>query len=290
MPTKDVNMVGGDRLPIKEFHLEKMCNYPSIVMIAKRGSGKSIVCKAIMKHFKDIPVGIVIAKTEKMNCFYGEFFPDTYIFYEYKSEIIENLLRRQEVIIETRKKKKLKGKCVDKRSFIVMDDCLSQKGTWMKDPPISELLYNGRHYGIMYILTMQYSLGITPELRCNFDYIFLLAEDFITNMKRIYDHYAGMFPTFQAFKQVFTQLTEDFGCMVIANRGARSDFLDKVYWYKAPYVENDHFMVGCKQFRLYHDKNYNTNWSDPKNKKFDVEKFCADKKNSKSNVRVEFRK
>ena len=92
MPTRDVNMIGGDKLPIKEFKLQNTCSFPSIVLIAKRGSGKSVVCKAIMKHFKDIPVGVVIAKTERMNCFYGDFFPDTYIFYEYKSEIIEKLL------------------------------------------------------------------------------------------------------------------------------------------------------------------------------------------------------
>ena len=33
-----------------------------------------------------------------------------------------------------------------------MDDCLSKRGTWMKDQPITELLFNGRHYEIMYIL------------------------------------------------------------------------------------------------------------------------------------------
>ena len=80
-----------------------------------------------------------------------------------------------------------------------MDDCLSSKGTWMRDQPIQELLYNGRHYKIMYILTMQYPLGIPPTLRTNVDYVFILREPYIANRKRIFDNYAGMFPTFEAF-------------------------------------------------------------------------------------------
>ena len=86
------------------------------------------------------------------------------------------------------------GKIIDPRTYIVMDDCLSSKGSWMRDKPILELLFNGRHYEIMYILTMQFPLGIPPDLRVNFDYIFLMAEDTLSNLKRIFDHYAGCFP------------------------------------------------------------------------------------------------
>ena len=46
-----------------------------------------------------------------------------------------------------------------------------------KDPLIYELMYNGRHYKILFMLTMQTPLGIKPDLRSNFDYFFLLATD-----------------------------------------------------------------------------------------------------------------
>ena len=101
---------------------------------------------------------------------------------------------------------------------------------WTKTKPP---FFDGRHFKVMYILTMQFPLGISPELRGNFDYIFLLAEDFYSNQKRIYEHYAGMFPNLETFRQVFTQVTLDYGCMVIVNRGARATFLEKVFWYKA---------------------------------------------------------
>jgi hypothetical protein len=199
---KDVRLDGNKSLPIKEFKLETMVENPAIVMIAKRASGKSWVCRAILKHFRDIPVGIIIAPTERMANppFYSAFFPDSYIHYEYKSETIEKLLYRQDIMIEKMMDREKENIVIDPRAFILMDDCLSKKGSWMKDQPIMELLFNGRHYRLMYLLTMQFPLGITPELRCNFDYIFLLAEDFYSNLKRLYDHYAGMFPTFDAFR------------------------------------------------------------------------------------------
>ena len=109
---------------------------------------------------------------------------------------------------------------------------------------------------------MQYPLGITPELRSNFDYVFLLAEDTTSNLKRIYEHYAGMFPDFNSFRQVFRQLTEDFGAMVIKNRGARKLLFDKIAFYKAPNLENESLSFGCRQFKMFHKKNYNKDWEE----------------------------
>lgn len=286
--TKSISLKGmKDRLPIKTFLLSQFVTDPAIIMIAKRGSGKSWVVRALLEFFKDIPVGLIIAPTDRMNKFYGKFFPDSYIHYEYKSEIIENVLKRQQAIIEKEAEKKKEGKKIDPRCFIVMDDCLGQKGSWVRDKPIQELLFNGRHYRVMYILTMQFPLGITPELRSNFDYIFLLADDTISNQKRIYDHYAGMFPTFDSFRQVFVQLTADFGAMVIVNRGVKKSLFDKVFYYKAPDLsEMVQVDIGCKQFRDFHKNNYDENWS-KKASMFNADDYFMNKKKNKSAVVVE---
>ena len=185
------------------------------------------------------------------------------------------------------KKKMEQKKRVDPSTFIIMDDCLSQKGSWVRDQPIQELLFNGRHYHIMYILTMQFPLGITPELRVNFDYVFLMAEDTISNLKRIYDHYAGMFPNLYSFKQVFTELTKDYGCMVIVNRGVRTNIFEKIYHYKAPNFDNftETIKFGCNQFRKYHEKNFNPNWRE-KNGQNNFEKMMDDNRKAKTDIKV----
>lgn len=275
----------GDKLPIKEFTLEEMCDNPSIIMIAKRGSGKSWITKSLLYKYKDIPVGIIISPTEKDNPFFSDFFPDSFIFYKYESNILKKLLIRQKLILKKSREKSAIGKFIDPRAIVVMDDCLASKGTWAKDPLVSELLFNGRHRQITYILTMQYPLGITPELRSNFDYVFLLAEDYVSNLKRIYEHYAGMFPDFNSFRQVFRQLTEDFGSMVIKNRGSRTNMFDKISFYKAPNLSDKKLNFGCSQFRKYHKKNFNTEWENEAFK-LDYEEFMLDKKKNKGRINI----
>jgi len=281
MSFKEINCEGNS-VPIKAFDLDTITGNPAICMIAKRGSGKSYLCRALLKNFSNIPGGTIIAKTDKMNCFYGKFFPDLYVHYEYKTELIDKILYRQELMIEKCKKKYKEGKFCDPRAFILMDDCLSSKGTWAKDRPILELLFNGRHYQIMYILTMQYPLGISPELRGNFDYIFLLGEDFINNQKKLYEHYAGMFPDFKSFQQIFIEITSDYGAMVIVNKGSKSNFLDKVFWYKAPENENKKIDICSPQFNAMHKKNYNKNWKTVK--PFNINTYCENRKKSKISV------
>ena len=115
-----------------------------------------------------------------------------------------------------------------------------------------ELFFNGRHHHISFILTMQFALGIPPEMRSNFDYIFLLAEDFISNRKRLYDHYAGMFPTFEMFCQVMDQCTENYECLVINNNAKSNKLEDQVYWYKAD--THPDFKLGGAEYWEYAEK------------------------------------
>ena len=102
---------------------------------------------------------------------------------------------------------------------------------------------------------MQYSLGIQPELRSNFDFVFLLGEDFINNRKKLYEHYAGMFPNFEMFCQVMDHCTENYECLVIHNNAKSNKLEDQVFWYKAEPHPN--FKIGAPEFWEHHSENYN---------------------------------
>ena len=261
---KDINF-GGEILQLNRFDLRSLIydsnkDYmnPRIAIIAKSGSGKSWVIREIMHYMQDVPCGVVIAPTDKMTGFYNDFLPPSYIHHEYKEDIIPKLLQRQKRILEKNKQRKKKGKkLIDPRCFLIMDDCMSSKHLWLKDPCMLSIFNEGRHYQLTFILAMQYSLGIQPELRSNFDYIFLLGEDFVNNRKKLYEHYAGMFPTRSLFDQVFMQVTDDYGTMVINNRLRTNKIRKKVFWYKAKKREN--FTVGCRSFVSFHDNYFDTN-------------------------------
>jgi hypothetical protein len=235
---KNVNIKNHDDkqkdISINEFDLNQMIDNAAILMISKRGDGKKIFIHNILNHFKQkSSVRIIISPSDKMINFYTDYLPESCIYYELKPEIIQNLLERQIWIIKKAKERKKQGKYTNTKAFIIMDDCLSSKGDWEKEQSVSTLLFNNRLYHITFLLTMQYPMEIKPELKANFDYIFLFNDDAISNQKRIYEHYAGIFPTFESFRQVFNQLTLDLGAMIIENRGTKDDIAEKVYYYEA---------------------------------------------------------
>ena len=220
---------------------------PVVVLIGRRDTGKSFLIRDLLYFHQDIPIGTVISGTEAGNGFYSSLVPKLFIHEEYSSILIENVLRRQKVVLKQIKKEMdTYRKCsIDPRTFVILDDCLYDN-SWARDKLMRLLFMNGRHWKIMLIITMQYPLGIPPTLRTNIDYVFLLREPYIANRKRIYENYAGMFPTFESFCQVMDQCTENYECLVINNNAKSNKLTDQVFWYKAD-THND-FKLGSKEF------------------------------------------
>tara|TARA_B100000902_G_scaffold362641_1_gene381060 strand:- start:738 stop:1523 length:786 start_codon:yes stop_codon:yes gene_type:complete len=233
---------------LRKFDMNDIKDDKVVVLIGKRETGKSFLCKDILYHHTSIPVGQVISGTEASNEFYSQMVPKLFIHEEYNKTIIQNILKRQKLMIQ-----KCKGnQNVDPRAFLIMDDCLYDN-TWTKDSNVRSLFMNGRHYKILFILTMQYALGIPPNLRTNIDYIFILRENYVSNRKRLYDHYAGMFPNFEMFCQVMDQCTENYECLVIHNNAKSNKLCDQVFWYKAD--QHSDIKIGSKEFWDYSDEN-----------------------------------
>jgi hypothetical protein len=220
---------------------------PVIVLIGRRDTGKSFLVRDLLYYHQDIPIGTVISGTEAGNGFYGELVPKLFIHDEYNSAIIENILKRQRIVLKQIKKEKLAyGKSnIDARAFVILDDCLYDN-SWSREKVMRLLFMNGRHWKIMLIITMQYPLGVPPNLRTNIDYTFILREPYITNRKRIYENYAGMFTTFESFCQVMDQCTENYECLVVANNAKSNKLSDQIFWYKAS--AHNKFRLGSKEF------------------------------------------
>jgi hypothetical protein len=220
---------------------------PVIVLIGRRDTGKSFLVQDLMFHHQDIPIGTVISGTEAGNGFFAAHVPKLFIHDAYNTAIIENILKRQKAVLKQVKKEMdtYKKSSIDPRTFVVLDDCLYDN-TWAKDKLMRLLFMNGRHWKVMLLITMQYPLGIPPTLRTNIDYVFILREPYIANRKRIYENYAGMFPTLESFCQVMDQCTENFECLVINNNAKSNKLQDQVFWYKAD-PHND-FRLGSKEF------------------------------------------
>jgi hypothetical protein len=220
---------------------------PVVVLIGRRDTGKSFLVRDLLYYHQDIPIGTVISGTEAGNGFFSAHVPKLFIHDEYKTAIIENILKRQKTVMKQMKKEMdaYKKTNIDPRAFVILDDCLYDN-KWTKDKMMRLLFMNGRHWKVMLIITMQYPLGIPPNLRTNIDYVFILREPYIANRKRIWENYAGMFPTFESFCQVMDQCTENFECLVINNNAKSNKLQEQIFWYKAQNHSN--FKLGSKEF------------------------------------------
>ena len=220
---------------------------PVVVLIGRRDTGKSYLVRDLLFYHQDIPIGTVISGTEAGNGFYSAHVPKLFIHEEYNTSIIENILKRQKTVLKQVKKEmeQFRRSNIDPRAFVILDDCLYD-ATWTRDKMMRLLFMNGRHWKIMLIITMQYPLGIPPNLRTNIDYVFILREPYIANRKRIWENYAGMFPTFESFCQVMDQCTENFECLVINNNSKSNKLHDQIFWYKAE--KHADFKLGSKEF------------------------------------------
>lgn len=245
--------MAGMNLELKKFNMKQISFNPNenkgpvIVLIGRRDTGKSFLVRDLLYYHQDIPIGTVISGTEAGNGFFGDHVPKLFIHDEYNTAIIENILKRQKLVLkQVKKEKEAYGRSnIDPRAFVILDDCLYDN-SWAKDKVMRLLFMNGRHWKIMLVITMQFPLGVPPNLRTNIDYVFILREPYISNRKRIYENYAGMFPTFESFCQVMDQCTENYECLVINNNAKSNKLDDQIFWYKA--ANHSDFKLGAKEF------------------------------------------
>ena len=215
-----------------------------VALIGRRNTGKSFLCRDILYNHRDIPVGQVISETEEANQFYTNFVPKLFIHKEFTTDIIQNLLKRQKNMIQ-----KINGgeTTTDPRAFLILDDC-----SWKNDKSMEPLFMNGYHHKILSLLTIKYALDIPPRSRSMVDYVFILRDNCKSNRKRLYEHYASMFPTFEMFCQVMDQCTENYECLVINNNAKSNKLCDQVFWYKAE--QRPDFRIGADQYWKYSEE------------------------------------
>jgi hypothetical protein len=223
-------------ISLKPFSMKKVPKESIIVLLGKRNTGKSVLVKDILYHKRnDIPIGTVISHTDHLACFYDKFIPGMLIHKKYTPEILVKVFERQSLALEKRWK--------NPHSFLLFDDCLSDSSNWAKDENIKEVFFNGRHYKILYILTMQSPMGLPPAMRTNIDYTFILRNNNLSDREKIFKNYAGMFPSFGCFEKVLDACTEDYNCLVIDNTSQSNNLEDQIFYYKAELHDNPGFRM-----------------------------------------------
>lgn len=226
-----------------------------LVFVGKRNTGKSVLVLDYLFHHQDLPFCACVSPTDEFNNTYAPHIPNKFIYDTYTPEIIECFLKRQKEI-SRKKTAALAGarnvdvrySKVDPRGLLIMDDCLADAKIWKNDVGIKWIFMNGRHTNITLLLTMQYQVGIPPDLRVNVDYIFLCKETKRTEMDKLWKYYAGMFDNLDMFKQIHNKMTANHGVMVIDNTSNSDKLEDQVFYYRAQLREKGSFRVCYDKF------------------------------------------
>lgn len=237
-PTKKKNK--GHKL--RKFDPSKVKSSAVCFFVGRRGSGKTTLVADIASRKEGrIPYGIAISCTEDANSFWGKHIPPAFVHSEFDDRLSQQLLRMQKETAEERGLDNLPP------CFALYDDTMFDPA-FAKSKTTREMFMNGRHFKIFLLITAQYCMDLPPALRTNIDYVFILKDPIKRNRQRLYENFAGIFPTFDGFCDAMDATTENYECMVIDNTSNSNKIEDAVFYYKADPAKSDTFKLGCKEF------------------------------------------
>ena len=229
-------------LKLRKFDPRKIPPNSVVMIIGKRGTGKTTLTADLFFHNrKKFDAGICFSSTEESNMYWGRHICDTLIHSEFDEEVFKNFVAQQ------RRINSKVSKTIN--SFALLEDCM-YSGVLKKNKDIRGCFFNGRHWGIFLVVTMQYVLDLPPELRSNVDFVFVLRNNVKMDREKIWKHFAGFVPSFQLFEQLMNKCTQGYECMVINNTVRSNEMCDCLSWYEA--TIRDKFKIGKDAMWIYH--------------------------------------
>ena len=246
-----------DHMTFRKFDLGTIKLDSVICLVGRRRSGKSWMIRQLLYEFskRGMPYGKIYSGTEHCNPWFSEFFPKLFIEPTVDDDKIRDILNAQAKLVKTVRQRTgaTDGRRLSNNMLLVFDDMMSEEDTWKKSKHFNKLFTEGRHYNILFCMAIQYVMGIPPKLRDNIDYAFLFANDGVS-LKKLWENYAGVIPTFDMFKAIFHKFTRDRGCMVIDKTNSSGDLRDQVFYFKAD--DPGPFQFGSRRFWETHEKRY----------------------------------
>jgi energy-coupling factor transporter ATP-binding protein EcfA2 len=233
---------------------------PTIVVIGRRGCGKSTLIVDLLYYMRNIPMFICMSGTEEGNGFYGKYMHPLLVHNDYRKDITSNLIAQQKNKLRKCQKAGIDPNTrPDLSTGLLLDDCGYDKQI-MSQKDIRLLFMNGRHYKVCFIVSLQYAMGMPPDLRANIDFVFCLRDPIIANQKRLYDNFFGAFKKFSHFQETFNTFTNDYECLVLNNTSKSNNIEDSVFSYKAN--PNRNYKIGSRELWNYLDSRYNEDFDD----------------------------
>ena len=238
------------KLKVRAFDPTTMRPGAVVLMIGKRGTGKSTLMRDIMYHMRHkLSFGIAMSPTEESTGDLTRYIPKSCIYAEFNGAAVDVMLEYQ--------RRSVKKGSNPKYMYILLDDCMYDKAV-MKATNIRQLFMNGRHRKIFFMAAVQYMMDLGPDLRTQVDYVFVLRENILSNREKLFKFFFGMFTDFKDFSKTMSKCTQGFDCMVLDNTVKSNEVSDCIFWYRAndklPDFEMGAPGIWCLDAKYYRDK------------------------------------
>ncbi|AVK74698.1 hypothetical protein pqer_cds_276 [Pandoravirus quercus] len=229
-------------LNLRKFNWEAFKPDRVVMLVGKRGTGKSVLLRDLLSHLSvEYDAGVAMSPTPESQDMFREFMPDSCVFDEYSSEKIGEIVT---------KLRQFNHMGVYKRVFVLLDDCMFDASV-LKSKQMRDIHMNGRHLKILFLNIVQYVMDVPKAIRSQIDYVFALREPQRAYRENLYKNFFGIFPTYEEFSAAFDACTENFGCIVVDSTARTNAIEDSVFWYRGS-PNPPKFILGNRNFWKLH--------------------------------------
>lgn len=197
---------------------------PKILILGKSGSGKTSLVQDLLFYIRKIHAGVVVCPTEASLIDYRVMFPEVFIHDRWDSAVIANMLRMQKKIRKTNPRF---------HQLLMLDDIMYDNKVILKDESTRFIFMNGRNNNISVIVTMQYCMDLSPDIRNQIDFVFALRDNVHANREKLWKNFFGIIPSSDAFHQIMQRCTSGYNAIVLDNNARSGKIEDCIFYYCA---------------------------------------------------------
>lgn len=207
-------------------------------IVGKRGCGKSTLLRDLLSRMTgQVDYALAMCPTMESAEMLRSCLPASSVYDKYVPSKVDQVVKVAQHFASLGKKR---------RFLLCLDDCLYDRNV-LRSQAIREIFFNGRHMGITFVVLAQYCMDISPDLRTQIDYLFVMKENIVSNRQKLWKYLFGCVQNFDDFSAIMDRCTQNYECLCLDNTLNSGAVQECVFWYKAS-VDIEPFKLGLPAY------------------------------------------